>query len=174
MAPMTPSPYASPAAGPAGGALPATALIMGAGGLALVFGAFLPWVTVASIFTVNGVSVHWGIATLIAGLVVLVVALGRGRIYTADQEQPLSIVAAVLGVGAIAVALYVGFAIRDSVAEDKSDVASGPSTGPDVDIDFGNAFAELFKVRTGFGVYITAIGGVLAAAGGIQQLRTKQ
>jgi hypothetical protein len=154
--------------------LPATMLLLGAGGLALVFGAFLPWVTVASFFTISGFSVHWGIATLIAGCAVLVVALGRGTIYTPDQQQAVCIVAAVLGVGAIAVSLYVGFAIRDSVAEAKSSIPSSPAgTNPGVDIDFGDALAEFFKIRTGSGVYVTALGGVMAAAGGILQLRTK-
>lgn len=178
------TPTAMPAAAPlAPVRLPTSTLLMGGGAVALVLGAFLPWVTVASIFNLSGVSVRYGIGTLVAGLLVLVVAFGRDRVYDASKQRPLRIGAVVLGVAALGVALYVGFAIRNSLAQDKeggsasgfsADTTSGdPEFQKSVD-DFGKQIANAFAPKTGFGVYVTALGGLLVVVGAAQALRAEE
>ncbi|MCW2738472.1 hypothetical protein [Nocardioides sp.] len=96
-----------------------------------------------------------------------------------STDKALAIAGVVLGLLSLAIAIYVGFAIRDSIAEDEggSDSSSSESTGNDELDDsldeFERSLEELFKVGTGIGVYATALGGLAVAGGAAMKLRRK-
>lgn len=157
--------------------LPASTLLLGAGGLLLILGAFLPWVTIGAIGSISGVNSRYGLGTLLIGVMVLVATFGVGRIFSRDEAKAVMIIAAAFGAASLVLALYVGFATRDSVAEGEVDDAGASegadSSSDDLDAafeDFGKEFeeslAEFVKVGTGVGVYATALGGALVAGGG--------
>lgn len=166
------------------GRLPTSSLLLGAGGILLIIGALLPWVTIAEVFSISGVGSDYGIIALLGAAVALVAALGAGRVFSAGQTKPVAIAAIVLGVLSLAAALYVGFAIRDAVAEDEVDdgaVAQEDeiSTG-DAELDaeleaslegFAAELEAAFTPTTGIGVYTTALGGLLVIAGGAMLAR---
>ena len=172
---------------PAPARIPVPTLLLGAGGVALVIGSLLPWVTVGSIFSISGITSKYGIGTLLVGLFALLAAFGAGRVFVTTARRPVMIGTAVLGVAALGLAVYVGFAIRDSVA--KSDSRSkatgtaaplpiGTSDPSNLDQSFQDAFkglqdklASVFAVHTGFGVYVTALGGALVIGGAALSLR---
>ena len=165
---------ATPAAAPS--RLPTSTLLIGAGALLLVVGAFLPWVKVFA-FGISGVDTDWGIFTLLIGVVALVAAFGAGRVFNASKSGVLLKVTAALGVVAVAIAVYVGFAIRDSVAQDEAGAETSTSEEEDLG-EFGEGFEDVFKdladalkPTTGVGVYATLLGGALVAAGGLMGSR---
>ncbi len=160
----TPSPFPTK--------LPTSALLLAAGGLLLVLGAFLPWVEAAQVFGVSGIGVRWGIATLLAGVFAAVAAFGSGRIFARAGRLPVMIAAVVLGSASLLIALYVGLAIRGSVAETGAETASTGDPALDAELDeFSASLEEAFAPKTGIGVYSTALGGVLVLAGGVLSLR---
>jgi uncharacterized membrane protein YedE/YeeE len=154
------------------GRLPTSTLLIGAGALLLLLGAFLPWVKVFA-FGISGVDTDWGIVTLLIGVVALVAAFGAGRIFDPSKANIFLKVTAALGVVAVAIAVYVGFAIRDAVAEDETGTETSTSEEQDLG-ELGEGFEDAFsdladalKPTTGVGVYATLLGGALVAAGGI-------
>jgi hypothetical protein len=158
---------------------PAPVLLLGCGGVLLTVGALLPWVTIGNLLSISGVTARWGLVTLAAGLGALAIAVqvGTGRLVPRSTDKALAIGGVVLGLLSFAIAIYVGFAIRDSIAEDESgsDPSSSASTGND-EIDesmseFERSLEELFKVGTGIGVYATALGGLAVAGGAALKLR---
>lgn len=154
------------------GRLPTSTLLLGAGGLLILIGAFLPWVTVFG-FGISGVNTNYGIITILIGIAALIIAFGAGRLYNARLSGTLMKVAAGLGALACALALYVGFAIREDVAEDEGSGDTASSEEEDLG-EFGDAlegFAEALKPKTGVGVYTTLLGGALAVAGGVMASR---
>lgn len=158
--------------------LPASTLLAGAGGLLVVLGAFLPWVTVGSVFSISGIDAKYGIATLIVGIILLIAAFGAGKVYDASKAKVAATVITVLGALALAVGLYAGFVIRDNIAEANADTSASSTTegGGELDAafeDFANEIAEAFKPGTGFGVYATALGGALALGGGLMAAKRR-
>ena len=159
--------------------LPLSTLLLGVGGALLVLGALLPWVEVGSVLSISGVTANWGLVTIVAGAVALLVAFGVGRIFPSEQARPAAVVAAVAGGASLLIALYVGFAIRDSVAESRTESGiAGVVVPGELGTEFQESLDELsasiteaFKASTGVGVYATALGGVLVCAGGLQALR---
>lgn len=159
--------------------LPLSTLLLGAGGVLLVLGALLPWVTVGSILSISGITARWGLLTIIAGVVVLLAASGAGRGFAARQAHSVALVAAVAGAASLLIALYVGFAIRDAVAESREGSQTVGVVAPSgLDPEFQRSFDELsaslleaFKASTGVGVYATALGGALACVGYALALR---
>lgn len=160
--------------------LPTSTVLLGAGGLLLILGAFLPWVTVGDLLGISGVSARYGIATLIVGLVALLAAFGAGRVFDMTKRRPVLIASGVLGALATILALYVGFAIRDNVAEDKTGeetaAQNDSSTNEDdsfaeLGAEFAESLAAAFEIKTGVGVYATLIGGALVLAGGVTALK---
>lgn len=159
---------------------PAEVLMLGLGGILMFVGAFLPWVSVASIFSVSGIDAQWGLVALFAGFAALGVSaqLGTGRLVRAELNRGLSILGVILGVVGLAAALYVGFAIRDTVAEDESGsttTSEDESTG-DAEFDasmeeFEESLEDLFAIKVGTGVYIAIAGGLLTSAGGAVAIR---
>lgn len=157
--------------------LPTTTLLIAAGAVLILIGSFLPWITVFG-FGISGVNTDYGIITLVIAAVALVAAFGAGRVFDAGKTRAAMIVTAVLGAVALACALYVGFAIRDSVAEDEggSDAAATEEEDSGLGDEFDDAlegFAESLSPKTGVGVYTTALGGVLVLAGGLMAARKK-
>ena len=147
-----------------------------------MLGAFLPWVTVGEIFGISGVSAQYGIATLVVGLLALVAAFGTGKIFDRSKRSLVVTAAAVLGAIAVAISIFVGFAIRDSVAKDETEqqtAQESTSTGDEeldqslenFGADLAKTFADAFKVSTGIGVYATLLGGALVVAGGFKARR---
>jgi hypothetical protein len=172
---MTTNDDLTPASTPAGaGRLPTSTLLLGAGALLLIVGAFLPWIKVFA-FGISGVDTNYGIGTLLIGVVALVGAFGAGRIFNASKAGIFLKVAAALGVVALALALYVGFAIRDSIAEDEAgtdDAAATEDSGLGAEFDDAlEDLTEALKPTTGVGVYATALGGALVLAGGLMASR---
>ncbi len=164
------------------GRLPASTLALAVGGILLIIGAMLPWVTVGALFSISGITAHYGLGTLLIGLVALVAAFGAGRVFSPRAGKFVSAITSLLGLVALAVALLVAFGIRDAIAESESggnkSVATdttNPITG-DTELDnslreLGESVAEAFKVSTGMGVYSTAAGGLLVLLGGVQAFR---
>jgi hypothetical protein len=153
--------------------LPRAVLTIGVGGVFALVGSLLPWVTIASILSISGVSARWGLIPLVAGLLLVAIAiqLATGKLVAATANRALAIVGIVLGVLSLATSLYVGFAIRDAVAESKSETSASEdvSTG-DAEMDawadeFAKGLEELFEIGTGIGVYVTGLGGLLGAGG---------
>lgn len=134
-----------------------------------------------SILSVSGVDGRWGLVSLAAGLVAVLIAIqvGTGRLIRRSPDTALAVTGVVVGLVSVAGALYVGFAIRDTVAEQetRSSSASEADTGSD-ELDasrneFQTSLEELFKVGTGVGVYVTTLGGLLVAAGGAMTFRRR-
>jgi hypothetical protein len=148
----------------------------------MAIGALLPWVTVAGFLSITGVTARWGLVTLVAGLLTIgiVFQLGTGRLVKASFNKPLRFTAVALGLISLAIALYVGFAIRDALAEDKSnEKASTSSTTGDSEFDksldnWAKSFADALKPSTGAGVYATGLGGALAMAGAMMTLSRRK
>lgn len=158
---------------------PAPVLLLGCGGVLLTIGALLPWVTVGSFLSISGVTARWGLLTLVAGLgaIAIAVQISTGRLVPRSTDKALAIAGAVLGLLSFAIAIYVGFAIRDSIADDEggADSSSSASTGNDefdesMD-ELERSLEELFKVGTGIGVYATALGGLAVGGGAAMKLR---
>jgi len=155
--------------------LPPYVLLLFAGGVLAVVGSFLPWVSIGALLSVTGVEARWGLFTLGAGFAASAIAiqLSSGRLVRRKMDRALAIAAVVLGVVSLGIAIYVGFAVRDAVAESNSESstsAEASSTGdPEFDAsldDFAKGIEEAFKVRTGAGVYLTVLSGILISAGG--------
>jgi hypothetical protein len=155
---------------------PVPVVAIGVGALLLAVGAFLPWVTIFFL-SISGVDARYGLATLAAGLVagLLAFQLTTGRLANVSV-QPAAVAGVVLGVLSLGIALYVGFAIRSGVAEAKTGTAdiatfetSSEGTGnAELDAsldDLSRSVQDAFRPGTGAGVYVTALGGVLVAAG---------
>lgn len=156
--------------------LPTTTLLIAAGAVLILIGSFLPWITVFG-FGISGVDTDYGIITLVIAAVALVAAFGAGRVFDVGKTRVAMIVTAVLGAVALACALYVGFAIRESVAEDEGGseaAATDEESGLGEEFDDAlEGFAESLAPKTGVGVYATALGGVLVLAGGVMAARKK-
>lgn len=161
--------------------LPAWTLLIGFGGLALVIGAFLPWVTVGTIFSVNGLNAHYGIGTLLAGVVALATALGAGRIYKRKNRETFVSLSALLGLGAVVVAVLAAVFVQRSIADTNGRLSAAESSSPpnsagssdsafaqsltEMQNSIQNSIAQALQIGTGFGVYLTGLGGVLILAG---------
>lgn len=155
-------------------------LLVGCGGVLLIVGSLLPWVTIGSFLSISGVTARWGLVTLVAGLgaVAIAVQISTGRLIPRAPDKALAIASVVLGLLSFAIAIYVGFAMRESVAEDEADsdsTSSSASTNTDefdesMD-EFERSLEKLFKVSTGIGVYATALGGLAVAGGAAVKLR---
>jgi hypothetical protein len=166
---------------------PPGAIVAGIGGLVALIGVFLPWANVTTAFEggqlggqqfggasqsvgATGIS-HWtGILALIAALVTLAVAVGVVVLQDPGTRRTAAIVA-VGGGGAALVMAILGVVMSESIA-----VGSAP--GGREALDFARQFAdqlglEGFRVDTGpaIGVFVTALGGAVAVAGGFLALR---
>lgn len=157
-------------AGSAPNRLPTSTLLIAGGAVLILIGSFLPWVKIFA-FGISGVDTDYGIITLLIGVIALVAAFGAGRVFDAGKTRAALVVTAVLGAVALACALYVGFAIRDSVAEDEGGTdtaATEEESGLGEEFDDAlEDFASALEPQTGVGVYTTALGGVLVLAGGL-------
>jgi hypothetical protein len=167
--------------------LPTPTLLLAAGAVLLVVGSLLPWVTIASIFSVNGVTAKYGIGTLIAGLVAFVAAFGAGRIFSNAARRPVMISTAVLGLLSLLLAVGVTVKLRETIAHSSghsTDTAAltsaDPGTDPTLGGEFGQALTkatqsltEALKPKTGFGVFVIGLGGILTLAGAAAELRKK-
>lgn len=146
--------------------LPTSTLLLGAGGLLLLLSAFMPWIKVLA-FSLSGVDTDWGLIAIVAGVAAIIAAAGP-RVFASEKAVAAVLsLTGILAVFAIIGAIYVGFAVRDSVAKEESSEASSPSN-PYLGEEFEDAldeFAEAFKPTTGTGVYAAVIGGVVVLAG---------
>jgi hypothetical protein len=179
------APYPEPTASPA--SPPLAAIVAGVGGLAALIGVFLNWATLTSsleggelagqqfgpISRSEGAAGlgHWtGILALVAALVVIAAAVAL--VVLQDPATRRIAALAALGGGAVALLMAIlGVVMSESIA--LADVPGGRQA-----IDFARQFAEQlgvqgFRIDTGpgLGVFVTALGGALAAVGGFLALR---
>jgi hypothetical protein len=173
---------AAPSASP-----PTAAIVAGVGGLVALIGVFLNWATVTSsleggqfagqefgpISRSEGAAglEHWtGILALIAAVVVIAAAVGLVVLHDPGTRRMAAMTA--LGGGVVALLMAIlGVVMSESIA--LTDVPGGRQA-----LDFARQFAEQLGVQgfgidtgPGVGVFVTAIGGVAAAAGGFMALR---
>jgi hypothetical protein len=170
---------------PAGGAeIRWGALAALAGGLVAVVGVFLAWATltsvgslVAPIETTVGVAGirHWaGLVALVAAGLAVLGGVGAGFFLDVIGRRQAAVVAVVAGLLALVFGL-VGFGQRETIA------TTGLPGGREA-LAFARDFADEFnqefdldipapRVEAGTGVYLTMIGGGLAALGGLVALR---
>jgi hypothetical protein len=173
---------------------PGSALLLLAGGILAVLGAFLPWVTVF-VFNINGVSARWGFLSLLAGLVGLAAGYQRwkGGLFKARSTRTVMICGLVAGFVALSTSLLVAVALKTDVAKSKTGgdttsttvASSDCETAPDpaacrqiANESFGSAFDDFskslekaFAVRIGYGIWVTALGGLAMAVGSTMSLR---
>lgn len=156
--------------------------MLGLGGLALALGSFLPWVTIFA-FNISGNNARYGFVALLGGVAALVVGyqVFKGGLFTKEHTNNLIVLTLVLAVLALAAALYVGFAVRDSVAAAK---ATGGASSVDVGGDtpferefeksmreFERTLTKAFGPRVGYGIWVTIVGALLSIAGSIHYLK---
>jgi len=165
---------------------PAAAIVAGVGGLAALIGVFLHWARLTSsleggqfagqefgpISRSEGAAgfEHWtGIIALVAALVVVAAAVAL--VVLRDPATRRMAAMAALGGGAVAVLMAIlGVVMSESIA--LADVPGGEQA-----LDFARQFAEQLGVQgfgidtgPGLGVFVTAIGGAVAAVGGFMAL----
>jgi hypothetical protein len=160
-------------------ASPAALLLLG-GGLFAAIGAFLPWVSVL-VFNVNGVSAHWGVATLFAGVLAFVAGyqIWQGNLFRGSATRPLLITALAGGILVFAIGLGVAVQLKKGIAKTKAaaeqsttDSSSGSETIDKAFADFGRSLEKTFRIRVGLGVWITIAGGLAIVGGGVAGLST--
>jgi hypothetical protein len=178
-------PYPESTASPA--SPPPTAIVAGVGGLGALIGVFLQWATLTSSLEggqfagqqfgpasqsmgAAGIS-HWtGILALVAALVVIAAAVAL--VVLQDPATRRMAALAALGGGAVALLMaIVGVVMSESIA--LGDVRGGTQA-----LEFARQFAEQLGVQgfgidtgPGIGVFVTAIGGAVAAVGGFMAFR---
>jgi hypothetical protein len=167
--------------------LPVSAILAGIGGLVALIGVFLDWANVTSSFaggqfagqqlpeisetvsTVRGLS-HWtGLLALVAGIATVGAAIAIVLLHDPATRRMATVVA--LGGGGLAFLLaLLGFFMSEAI------VVGGDPEGR-LALEFQRQFAERFggqgfSVDTGpaIGVFVTAVGGAVAAAGGLMGL----
>lgn len=150
---LYPNPNATPTPPSAGVALAsgggwrwdAASIMLVVGAAVVAVAAFLPWATVAGFFTKNGID---GDGTITLVLAAAAAALGAGGILKASKGMLIGSI--------VSASLIVVIAIIDM-----ADVSSGPDVGFDIDVTIG------------IGLYLTLLGGVVAAVGAILALRSR-
>lgn len=167
--------------------MPPGAIVAGAGGLLALIGVFLEWASITTSLEggqfagqqipagsqsvgASGIS-HWtGILALLAAAVAVAGAVGVFVLKDASTRRKAA--AAATGGGAVAILMaIVAFLMTESIA--LADVPGGREA-----LEFARQFAEQlgvggFEIDTGvgIGVFVTAIGGAVAAVGGFLALR---
>jgi uncharacterized membrane protein len=166
---------------------PAGAIVAGIGGLLTLVGVFLHWARLTSTLEggqfagqqfgpasqsvgATGIS-HWtGILALVAGLVAVAAAIAIVVLQDPGTRRMAAMAAAGGGTLALLMAIL-GIVMSESIA--LGDVPGGKQA-----LDFARQFAEQlgvegFGIDTGpaMGVFVTAMGGALAAGGGFMALR---
>ena len=173
LAPVSEGPKAEP--------ISRAGLLTGLGGVLLVVGSLLPWVTIGAFFSISGVGARWGLGTLFAGLALLAIAaqIVTGRLVPPSRTRALAIGGVALGVLSLGLALYVGLGLRDAIAESETGTSSSESADSSAGEldgladDFAESLEALFEVGTGAGLYTVGVGGILGAAGAGLALRRK-
>jgi hypothetical protein len=117
---------------------------------ALVVGSLTPWVTIFGI-GLSGVSIHYGIVSLLAAGLTALLAYLSTRTMGERARRATAAVTAVAALASAGCAIYVGWAVRSSYADDASS-----------DNEFANAFAEAFRPGLGIGVWLVLGGAVVA------------
>lgn len=170
--------------------LPPGAIVAGAGALLAIVGVFLDWASVTTSIEggqfagqqlpggtdsigATGIS-HWtGIVALLASVVALAAAAGIGFLREAATRRTAAMVAAGAGAAALLMTI-VAFIMSESIA--LADVPGGAQA-----LEFARQFAEQLgvggieiDVGPSIGVFVTAIGGAVAAVGGVLALRATE
>jgi hypothetical protein len=165
---------------------PAPAIVAGIGGLVALIGVFLNWATLTSSLEggqfagqqfgpasqsvgATGIS-HWtGIIALVAALAAIAAAVGMVLLQDPSTRRTAGMAAMAGGAVALLMAIL-GVVMSESIA--LADVPGGRQA-----LDFARQFAEQLGVQgfgidtgPGLGVFVTAIGGVVAAVGGFMAL----
>lgn len=117
---------------------------------ALIIGSLTPWVTIFGV-GLSGVSIHYGIVSLIAAAFTALLAYLTTRTMSKGGLRAAAGLTAVCALASAGCAIYVGWAVRSSYADD---------TGSDN--DFANAFAEALRPGLGIGVWLVLGGAVIA------------
>ncbi|MDP9102055.1 MAG: hypothetical protein M3N21_07920, partial [Actinomycetota bacterium] len=159
-----PGPRSAPA-----GALPVPAILLGVGGLGLVVGALLPWISVL-VVDVAGTSsiVRWGWIALVGGLLALLAAIEEASGSFGPSARPTLRFGAVIGgIGGIAAGLLVLSRLR-SVAAGIS--AAALPADPNTLAGVGQQFLQALTPHAGAGLWVAMAGGAVAVAGGVMAL----
>jgi hypothetical protein len=125
-----------------------TAVAIGASALALLVGSLTPWVSILG-FGISGVSIHYGIVSLVAAAALLLLGYLRTRSTTSRALRVTASTAALAALLSAASAIYVGFAIRSSFSDD----------GNRSDDEFA-AVTDAFTPDLGFGLWLVLIGAL--------------
>jgi hypothetical protein len=156
---------------------PIAGIVMLAGGAVLIVGSLLAWVTVNLGRTLGGLSVDVkgtdadGTISLVCGIVVAIVGIVALAIKSRGVRRAMAIVAIVAGLIGGGVALY-DISQKDNQLDTGFRQAIEQRTGqPATDAQLRALKAILerlgIKVSLGPGIYVTAIGGLVALAGGV-------
>jgi hypothetical protein len=158
-----PGPTPTPAAAPSGLTrnpdIPG-AVLTGFGGLLMIFGSFLPWLTVTAplIGTISRSGLDGGgdgVITLALGIVT--VLIGMARLMAATMPTLLYRASIITGLVAGATAIYANSQVQDRIAQAK---------------DAAGEFAGLLVANTGAGLWTLGIGAALAIIGGMVTRKT--
>lgn len=167
---------------------PAAVIVSGIGGVAALIGVFLDWATITTSFeggqfagqqlpaftesvgTAQGLD-HWtGVVALVASVVAVAGAIGSTVVQDSGTRRTAVMAAVGGGIVALLTAI-VGRVVSESIA-----VSTFP--GGSQALEFARQFAEQlggqgFRIQTGpsLGVFVTALGGAVAAGGGFMALR---
>jgi hypothetical protein len=117
---------------------------------ALVIGSLTPWVSIIGI-GLSGVSIHYGYVSLVAGALTALWAYLSTRSTTTKVMRGTTAAVALTALASAASAIYVGWAIRSSFADDG-----------DADNEFAQAFADAFRPGLGFGLWLVLAAAVVA------------
>lgn len=144
---------------------PVAPAVLALGGLALVLGAFLPWLHIAG-QSFSGVSgdLGSGRATLAAGVVALVAAAAALR---GGLDAGRSVGLGLAGAFACARALY-GRSRIQTLADLVGDAGSQPL--PPEFAGVASAFLEVVTPSVGEGIWLTLVGGLLVIVGAVLAL----
>lgn len=139
--------------GPAPGAVRPvnrTALGLMLSAAALTIGSLTPWLTIFG-FGLSGVSIHYGIVSLITAGLVGVLAYLMTRSVSTKALRGSALAAMAGGLLSVASAVYVGWAIRNSYADEEGATD-----------EFSLSLAEAFRPSVGMGLWLVLLAGLAA------------
>lgn len=127
-----------------------TALGLVLSAAALTIGSLTPWLTIFG-FGLSGVSIHYGIVSLITAGLVGVLAYLTTRSVSAKALRGSALAAMAGGLLSVASAVYVGWAIRNSYADEEGATD-----------EFSLSLAEAFRPSVGIGLWLVLLAGIAA------------
>ena len=137
----------APSTPPAPRAVNRTAVLLVATAIALAIGSLTPWLTVLG-FGISGVSIHYGIVSLVTAGLLGLLAYFATRDTSIRAWRATAAAAGLGGLLCVASALYVGWAIRSSYADEGTDTS-----------ELAQSFADAFRPGLGIGLWLVLLAG---------------